>query len=83
MCDCYHHECEECEETIPWHIGDYAYPRSDFKAWCPVHEQLAPQTAKRFMVLSTREHPVKAAGVWAVRGPSWDDNEPNCDYEEA
>ena len=83
MCDCYHHECEECEETIPWHIGDYAYPRSDFKAWCPVHEQLAPQTAKRFMVLSTREHPVKAAGVWAVCGPDWDDNEPNCDYEEA
>ena len=37
MCDCYSHKCELCEELIPMHIGDFEFPREDFKIWCSRH----------------------------------------------
>lgn len=37
MCDCYYHKCSVCDDTIPVHIGDYKYPRTDVEAWCFRH----------------------------------------------
>jgi len=79
MCDCYRHKCEECEALLPWHIGDFKYPREYFKMWCPAHEAVAPKSAVRFNISDSF---VEASGIWAVTGPSWKDNHPNCGYTE-
>ena len=42
MCDCYGHKCELCDEIVPMHIGDYAYPREAFRVWCDKHVDVAP-----------------------------------------
>src|SRR3990167_7192919 len=56
MCDCYGHPCEisGCLNWIQWHIGDYAYPREDFKIWCAKHWRLAPKGATIFRI--TKPH---------------------------
>jgi len=42
MCDCYDHKCLLCDETVPVHIGDYAYPREDVEVLCKAHIVLIP-----------------------------------------
>ena len=86
MCDCYGHECEVggCEETVPMHIGDFNYPRDDFKVWCKDHIDRAEPGA----VVFTIEHPdpmdaeegYKRGWGCAILGPDVGgegDNQPN------
>ena len=48
MCDCYYHKCEYCNQAIPWHIGNFAFERNEFKVWCQDHIQFAPIGATVF-----------------------------------
>ncbi len=51
MCDCYSHKCELCDELIPMHIGDYKFPREDFRVWCKKHIPWAKEKAVIFEVI--------------------------------
>lgn len=48
MCDCYGHKCELCDELIPMHIGDFKFPRENFKVWCEKHIAQAHEGAVIF-----------------------------------
>lgn len=48
MCDCYLHKCEACNDTLPFHIADFACPREEFKIWCHRHISQAPAGAVIF-----------------------------------
>jgi hypothetical protein len=37
MCDCYEHKCKICNNEVPIHIGDFAFPREDVEVWCHQH----------------------------------------------
>ena len=52
MCDCYEHPCSVrgCKETIPWHIGDFKFPREDFKMWCHKHIYKSSKNAVIFSI---------------------------------
>ncbi len=55
MCDCYAHKCECCEELIPMHIGDYEFPREDFRVWCEKHVGEAPAGATIFETIEPED----------------------------
>ena len=84
MCDCYGHRCaaEECEEMIPVHIGDFAYPRWRFTVWCAGHLREADPAAVLFTV-TRPSHGDTAEGYgrgWqcAILGPEVGWNGDNC-----
>jgi len=37
MCDCYGAKCEECDEVLPVHLGDYDTDRDEVKVFCKDH----------------------------------------------
>ena len=74
MCDCYSHKCEECDNTIPMHIGDFAYPQEDFKCYCKKHIDKAPKGSVIFEVMgNASEHDkydkIKKGWKCAIFGP--------------
>ena len=79
MCDCYSHKCECCEELIPMHIGDFAYPREDFKVWCKNH---IDEAEKGSVIFTLKEDDDEYLAGWkcAIKGPdvgAGGDNLPN------
>lgn len=55
MCDCYYHKCEICDNTVPIHISDFDYPRSDFKVWCYQHIEHASPGSTMFEITEVHE----------------------------
>ncbi|NQS88522.1 hypothetical protein HQ584_01850, partial [Patescibacteria group bacterium] len=47
MCDCYDEYCEVsgCLKTIPVHIVDFEFPRSEYKVYCKEHLKYAPKNS--------------------------------------
>ena len=79
MCDCYYHKCEICEETIPMHIADFAFPRKDFKVYCHKHIGQAPIGAVIFELVSGPFEEYDHGWKCAIFGPKvgQTDNCPN------
>ena len=75
MCDCYNHKCEKCEKTIPWHIGDFAYNRDEFKLYCEDHINISdiPKNSDEYALYEVNGE------IWLAIGPT-DDNHPNDNY---
>ncbi|MFA4971134.1 MAG: hypothetical protein WC683_00880 [bacterium] len=72
MCDCYDHRCSSpgCTATVPVHIGDFKFPRSRFRVWCPAHVDDAWRTAVIFTVLETiKEEGYRRGDRVAIWGP--------------
>ena len=87
MCDCYEHKCECCNELVPMHIGDYRFPRSDFRVWCGSHISKAPKGAVIFKSIKGRRFSFDGFLRCAIYGPEVGgdgSNAPNvgCDYRE-
>lgn len=81
MCNCYGHKCEVCDEVIPMHIGDFKFPPSRFKAWCPSHVKQAEPGSVVFTLLK-RDWPYRKGWKCAILGPEVGlgngcDNHPN------
>lgn len=84
MCDCYEHKCYHltCTQTVPMHIGDFAYAQEEFKVWCSTHIHEAEPGAVIFKMIP---------GKWgrkrwrcAIKGPEVGgdgDNHPNTGQE--
>jgi len=85
MCDTYDHRCSSpgCGATVPVHIGDFKFPRSRFRVWCPAHVDDAWRTAVIFTVLETvRGEEYRKGDRVAIWGPEVGigngcDNHPN------
>jgi len=79
MCDCYTALCEVCGMQgggVEMHIGDFLYPREDFKVWCHKHIDEAPVGAT---ICEWGEYE-PTMGRCAIVGPALDpdgDNGPN------
>ena len=71
MCDCYGHKCECCEELIPMHIGDFEFPREDFRVWCEKHIGEAPAGATIFETIESEDDFDQLPLGWkcAILGP--------------
>ncbi len=69
MCDCYGHKCEICEETIPMHIGDFNFPREDFKVYCNMHINQAPTGAVVFEIVNDSSKEFVPGWKCAIFGP--------------
>jgi hypothetical protein len=92
MCDCYEHPCEFCKCDVPWHIGDWKFPRERFRLWCPRHIGKAPADAVVFYYPGkTDERFTGRNGVYAIAalGPELatgvnpdHDNHPNVGDDE-
>ncbi len=82
MCDCYEHKCEICEETIPMHIGDFNFPREDFRVYCHKHINQAPIGAVVFELFDDPLKEFDPGWKCAIFGPeagqiNHGDNHPN------
>ena len=67
------HKCEECDETIPIHIEDYKFPRTDFKAYCKDHIKVAPIGTRVFEVCDDSDSEYPKGYICGILGP-----ETNC-----
>lgn len=82
MCDCYGHKCECCDELVPMHIGDFAYPQEAFRVWCEKHIEEATSGAVVFEMVGPAEGIDDEPIGWrcAILGPEVGgdgDNHPN------
>lgn len=69
MCDCYDHKCEICEETVPMHIADDAFPRKDFRVYCHKHINQAPIRAVIFELIYDPSKEFDPGWKCAIFGP--------------
>ena len=37
MCDCYSHQCKECDVYIPMHLSDFLTGRDEIEVFCKKH----------------------------------------------
>lgn len=74
MCDCYGHKCCMCDELVPMHIADFAYPREDFTVWCDKHVSFASSGAVIFEItgplVDDEEESYPLGWKCAILGPS-------------
>jgi hypothetical protein len=64
MCDCYTHKCEQCDEQLPVHLGDFETERSEISVYCNKH---IPEKGVRVFTVSEADEDYPVGWKMAIR----------------